>query len=95
MFTVDDEVAKWETALPSLRGLDRLAFLPPLAWHLRQRDTARAIALAAEALSLLPESEIDEPERAASEARMRLVHAEGRWLHGELETAQAQAGEVL
>jgi len=95
MFTVDDNVAKWETILPSLRGLDRLPILLPLAWHLRQRDTLRAIALAAEALSLLPDSGLDEAARARGQARMRLVHAEGRWLHGELEVARAQAGDVL
>jgi hypothetical protein len=34
--------------------LARLPVLVPLAWHLRQRDTARAVELAAEGLPCCP-----------------------------------------
>ena len=40
MFAVDDDVAHWETSLLALRDADRVQVLLPLAWHLRQRDTA-------------------------------------------------------
>ncbi len=53
MFAVDDEVAQWEVALLPLRGAARLPLLLPLAWHMRQRDSARADRLAAEAQALL------------------------------------------
>ena len=97
MFTVDENVAKWETALPSLHGVDRLPTLLPLAWHLRQRDTRRAVALAGEALQLLaqPDSALPEPERDASCARMQLVLAEAQWLGGELDAAHAAAAAAL
>ncbi|MES2075132.1 MAG: ATP-binding protein [Pseudomonadota bacterium] len=57
MFALDDDVAGWEAALPPLRGQARLAVLLPLAWHLRQRDSARAGLLAGEALALLAEAD--------------------------------------
>ena len=95
MFTVDDNVAKWESSLPSLRGMERLPILLPLAWHLRQRDTARALRLAAEALALLPGSDLPATERDRLEARMLLVRAESDWLDGALDAALAQARALL
>ncbi|UUZ49933.1 hypothetical protein LP420_07360 [Massilia sp. B-10] len=56
LFTVDENVAKWESALLTLRGVDRLPILLPLAWHLRQRDTVRALALADEATTMLADA---------------------------------------
>ncbi|CUI08342.1 ATP-binding protein [Janthinobacterium sp. CG23_2] len=95
MFTVDVNVAQWESALPSLRGMERLPVLLPLAWHLRQRDPARALMLAGEALSQLPLSDLP-PDRCASlEARMHLLHAECEWLDGALDLACAHARELL
>lgn len=95
LFTVDENVAKWETALPSLRGIDRLPILLPLAWHLRQRDTARALAMADEASAMLAGAPMPAAERDALGARMDLVRAEGKWLAGELDAALAAAGDVL
>jgi signal transduction histidine kinase len=90
MFTVDDNVAQWESALPSLHGIDRLPVLLALAWHLRQRDTRRAVQLAAEASALLADRA--DPQAAL---RMDLVRAEARWLEGELDSAFDAASEVL
>ncbi|MES2316815.1 MAG: ATP-binding protein [Pseudomonadota bacterium] len=95
MFTVDENVAQWETALLSLRGIDRLAVLLPLAWHVRQRDTRRAVVLADEASALLGDAPLPPDERAACEARLDLVRAEARWLDGELDAALAAATDVL
>jgi signal transduction histidine kinase len=95
MFTVDDNVARWESTLPALQGTDRFPVLPLLAWHLRQRDTTRALALAAEALALLPETRLPDADRAACAARMRLVQAEGQWLAGQFDDATASSAEVL
>ena len=86
-FAVDEDVAKWEVALLPLRGLARLPLLVPLAWHLRQRNTARARALADEALALLPAAALPPDEQELTAARLQLVQAEGHWLHGELDTA--------
>ncbi|QYF93933.1 GAF domain-containing protein [Massilia sp. PAMC28688] len=95
LFTVDDEVAKWESALPHLRGMDRLPVLLPLAWHLRQRDAVRALGLAAEALQLLPEAALAPSERETFGARMELVQAEAAWLDGNLEHARSHATALL
>jgi signal transduction histidine kinase len=95
LFTVDDNVAKWEGALPTLFGVDRLAALLPLAWHLRQRDSPRALLLATEALDLLAGAGLPDHESAAFEARMQLVQAEVRWLDGQIDQALAQTTHIL
>ncbi|MYN10576.1 ATP-binding protein [Pseudoduganella aquatica] len=91
MFAGEDDVAQWEVALLPLRGVARLPVLLPLAWHLRQRDSARADALAAEALALLPETTLDAPARTALAARMHLAQAEVLWLRGALDAAETAA----
>jgi tetratricopeptide (TPR) repeat protein len=93
MFTVDHNVAQWESALPSLHGADRLPVLLALAWHLRQRDTRRAVELAFEASTLLAESPDGPDPRAA--LRMDLVRAEARWLDGELDSALEATTDIL
>jgi signal transduction histidine kinase len=95
MFTVDDELARWESALPAQQGNARLTLLLALAWHLRQRDSRRALALAGEALAALPGAGLLPLEQRACEARMQLVQAEVAWLDGALDAAQAQAAAVL
>ncbi|MES2900561.1 MAG: ATP-binding protein [Pseudomonadota bacterium] len=95
MFTVDADVASWESALPALRGLDRLAVLLPLAWHLRQRETQRALTLAREALQLLPGASLSPFDIRSAQARMDLVLAEADWLCGQLDAAQRQARAIL
>jgi signal transduction histidine kinase/tetratricopeptide (TPR) repeat protein len=87
MFAVDDEVAQWEAALLPLRGPARLPVLVPLAWHLRQRDTGRAVELASEGLQLLPATALAPDEMQLIAARLQLVHGEARWLAGELDAA--------
>jgi len=91
MFAVDEEVARWEVALLPLRGPARLPLLLPLAWHLRQRDTARATAMADEALAMLPATSLTVEEQDGIAARLQLVHAEARCLGGELDAAGALA----
>ena len=49
------ELAAFEAALAERTGVARLAPLVTLAWHLRQRETARAARLAGEALRLADE----------------------------------------
>jgi len=94
MFALDDALADWEAALPSLRGPARLPTLLPLAWHLRQRDTPRALQLAAEALALLPSAALPQDDLEAITARLLLVQAEATWLSGQLLSADAQAQQA-
>ena len=95
MFTVDENVAHWETSLPSLRGIDRLATVLPLAWHLRQRDTRRAVGLAHEAAALLADAGNVDPQSDSNRARMQLVLAEAKWLDGQLDAAHADCSAIL
>ncbi|UGQ47749.1 ATP-binding protein [Massilia endophytica] len=95
MFATDDGVAEWELALLPLRGVARLPALIPLAWHLRQRDSARAAALAEEALALLPYAGLEPEARSATTARLHLAQAEIRWLEGELDEASTIAMEAF
>ncbi|WP_317204421.1 ATP-binding protein [Janthinobacterium sp.] len=91
MFALDDQVAQWELALLPLRGAARLPLLAPLAWHLRQRDSARAAALADEALALLPLAALEPAAERGLAARLLLVQAETGWLRGALDEAEALA----
>ncbi|WP_295996393.1 GAF domain-containing protein, partial [Rugamonas sp.] len=94
MFVLDEDVAKWEQALLTLNGVARLPVQLPLAWHLRQRDSVRASALATEALALLAQSELTPLAQRLSAARLQLVHAEALWLQGELDAADALAAQA-
>jgi len=93
MFALDDELARWDAVLPEAQGAERLTLLMTLAWHLRQRDPARAQQLAAEMvplLTLLPSDAIN-----VHRARLHLVSAEPAWLRGELDTAHHHAEQAL
>jgi DNA-binding CsgD family transcriptional regulator len=45
LFAADDEVAALEASMSELRGDERVASTVALAWHLRQRDSTRAVRL--------------------------------------------------
>ncbi|MFC0170529.1 ATP-binding protein [Pseudoduganella danionis] len=87
MFAHDDELARWERALLSLRGPARLPALLPLSWHLRQRDSTRAVLLVQECLQLLAASTLPDAHQRQLNARLQLVQAETAWLAGNLEAA--------
>ncbi len=92
-FVLNDALPAWEAQLPHLQGAARLDVLLQLAWHLRQRDPARARSVALEAAplaALLPPA-----QRGAAEARLLLVEGEALWLSGELDGARALAARAL
>ncbi|MET0319544.1 MAG: ATP-binding protein [Duganella sp.] len=91
LYVLDDEVAQWEATLLHLTGPDRLSVLIPLAWHLRQRDTARAVLLAREGLAVLSTTHLGPRDLALIAARLELVAAEAAWLAGELAPAARMA----
>ncbi len=95
MFVLDGEVEQLEIALLPLHGVERLPLLLLLAWHLRQRDSARAAVLAAEALDLLRCACLARPKYQRIKARLWLIQGEIRWLCGELDTATTLAQEAL
>ena len=53
LFASDDEVCALEAALSELRGDARIASTVALAWHLRQRDSLRALRLVSGVMPML------------------------------------------
>ena len=93
LFALEAELTLWEAELPALQGQARLDACIRLAWHLRQRDPARARLLAHDATALL--TLLPEEARSLTEARLMLVEGEARWLAGELGAASALADQAL
>ncbi|HEV2674435.1 MAG TPA: tetratricopeptide repeat-containing diguanylate cyclase [Aliidongia sp.] len=89
LYALDDEVSRHEAALPALAGADRLPTLEILAWYLRQRDSARAIALADEASALLHNTPADTRNLRVT-ARLELVRAEIAVLQCRFDEARAR-----
>ncbi len=88
-FCSDEELASLEEQFRAAQGEARLPLQVALAWALRQRNSARALALADEVEQQLP---LVAPACANQyRLRLRLVRAEVHWLMGEL----AQAENVL
>jgi signal transduction histidine kinase/tetratricopeptide (TPR) repeat protein len=98
IFVTNDELAVLEEFLPTLHNHERVTSLVILAWHLRQRDTHRALIVEQEArdlLAKLPDSikNTSSQERQLLNARMILVRAESAWLFSNLDQAQ-ELGET-
>ena len=87
-FILDDDLAPLVRDLPQLVGVERVDALVALAWHLRQRNCARALELAQEALELLPKSGVAAPEMRRHTARLYLVQGEVKMLFAALEEAE-------
>lgn len=83
----DGEIARLEA---ELAAGPIPAMLVPLAWHLRQCDTARALGLADAAAAQLAGM----PEAAEDRARLSLIRAEAAWLRAELAAAEALLAEA-
>ncbi len=94
MFALDEDIALWSAELARQQSdAARCTLLLKLNWHLRQRDPARALALAQEAAPLL--ESLPAPARQLAAARCQLVAAECRWLFGQLHAALELAGQAL
>ncbi|MFZ6746615.1 ATP-binding protein [Undibacterium sp. JH2W] len=92
MLVTNDEVKQWECELPGLQGLELLDMYLRLAWHLRQRDTSRALYLAEAAEHLLstlypayPDTNSGSEQFKLMRTRLVLVRAEAAWLYGEFD----------
>lgn len=92
---LDEEVFALETTLSLLEGTPRLAVLVPLAWHLRQRNCQRALALADEAKLLLNGAKNDEVWYRRNLSQIELIYGEIHWLFGELDFAERHAMRAL
>jgi signal transduction histidine kinase len=94
LFALDDEVIRLEALLPSQIGPARLDVLVALAWHLRQRDTQRALALADQALAMNA-ADGSSARILAVSARLNLIRADAHWLYAELDAAEAHCLAAL
>ena len=80
-FALNDDLAACELQLLHAAGEDRCDLMAALAWHLRQRDTHRALRLVEELEQLPLEG------RPVVACRALLVRAEAKWLDGNLDEA--------
>jgi diguanylate cyclase (GGDEF)-like protein len=92
LYAPTPELDAFEAALAERSGPARLAPLAALAWHLRQRDTARAGRLAGEAQRLADESAAAD---ALLRARVALTRAECALLEARLDEAEALTDTAL
>lgn len=93
LFALDQELAQWQAELPLSEGETRVRLLFRLAWHLRQRDVAKATQYAEEAKALgflLPAA-----ESRVLAARWELVRAEACWLCADLDGAAGIAEQAM
>ena len=95
LFVLNEEVVALEIALPSQQADSSLEALVTLAWHLRQRDSKRAVALAGQAQTLLIQSHVTDARSQRAAARLRLVLAEVRMMFGELDAAQSLSRSAI
>jgi signal transduction histidine kinase/tetratricopeptide (TPR) repeat protein len=91
IFVLNEGIVKLDSVLLSARDAARLEVLVQLAWHFRQRDSVRALALAAQAKDLLHFAAESRPYLA----RLQLVWGEVHWLMGELDVAEEVARNAL
>ncbi|HYD79937.1 MAG TPA: ATP-binding protein [Paucimonas sp.] len=74
---------------------ERLSLLVEVAWHLRQRDTRRALAYADEASAVRGVSGPAGTDGARIDARLDLVYGEAMRLSAELDDAERRIGRAL
>ena len=95
LFILNDDVAQREAELSSHTGDAYIESLTQLSWHLRQRDTQRAINLADQVSNLLPTSHFSPLEQKKINARLQLIYVEASWLFADLVGAETLANNTL
>ena len=93
-FSADDEqLEKLEAAL--LAQPKDVQLMLELAWALRQRDGARALAIAQQIQQEVSLAGVNAEQARASLLRLDLIRGELSWLHGDLEPALALVEQAL
>jgi signal transduction histidine kinase/tetratricopeptide (TPR) repeat protein len=98
ILATNNQVVQWENELPAIQGSDHARMLVRLAWHMRQRDTSKALSMAEQAeREIVQFDEIALPfsERKLLLARLLLIKGEAKWLFSELDEAQSIAEAAL
>jgi len=88
LFVANEVLARLESAPATRGGVAPWAGRLELAWHLRQRDSARALLLADQIESELSGAEHPHPDLHRGVARLALLRAEVSLLRGERVAAQ-------
>jgi len=88
LFVSDDEVSALEASLSELRGHDRTAATVTLAWHLRQRDSLRALRLVAGVMPSLAEAPDAPLAPVPHRARAALAACEAKALLCDFDAAE-------
>ena len=88
LFAADAEILELEGVLTRPWGEDVLAATVALAWHLRQRDSARALRLVDGVIPLLPPTPEGRRHRDAQRARAALAACEASALLCDFEVAE-------
>ncbi|MCV2369783.1 diguanylate cyclase [Roseateles oligotrophus] len=96
LFASDDEVSALEAEITTSVDVPSMEAQVALAWHLRERDSRRALALAQKLTNDLDGAPAFEagPEAARYRLRLRLLQGYVGWLFADLAAAEAIAGEV-
>lgn len=91
---LDDALEQIERQLPTASGRLRQELLLALSWHLRQRDTRRALILADQVQAGLS---VGDGAQACPHGglRVKLIQGEARWLAGEFAAARDLANQAL
>jgi signal transduction histidine kinase len=92
---LNEEVERLEAVASHGPGLPGWRAMAALAWHLRQRDTTRALELANQVSGALDWPDWPAAEADTLRARLQLVQGEALWLDGEFEAASQHAERAL
>ncbi len=95
LYVTDSEVKQLEQRYADMMAQEQLDELLELAWHLRQRDSGRALALCEHISKLLNTSTKSETNKALVYLRLQLIRAEEKWLHADLDAAAAIVQAIL
>jgi DNA-binding CsgD family transcriptional regulator len=94
LYTSGQALAALEAELASRSGELRIEILVTLAWHLRQRDGARALVLGDEADTLLAQVPLAAQADIALRVRTALTRCEIAALRGQLDAAEARLADA-
>jgi diguanylate cyclase (GGDEF)-like protein len=95
LFLSDEDFAELESEVTGAGARASMSSRVRLAWHLRERDTQRALLLAEQLLDELRSNLRTQPTLAHYIRRLELLQAEGNWLFAELDAAQVQASSLI
>ncbi|MFZ6731125.1 tetratricopeptide repeat protein [Undibacterium sp. Ji42W] len=95
LYATDSEVMQLEQRLTGTVVQEQLDELLTLAWHLRQRDSGRALNLCEQVSKLLNTSSRTDTDKALVYLRLQLIRAEEKWLHADLDSAAAIIQAIL